>query len=165
MKNTQTFLTFLFIILGSATYAQQGDSYINLQAGIGGSIQANDVKMPSFYASYEYFVGDNISIGVLGGYAPLSINTQELIPGQGFIEAKEENSNIIASALLNYYLSSGDTFELYLGGSAGYASGLTASFLYEMHAGARYMLSDNFGLNSEVGFGVSLLRIGVSFKL
>ena len=165
MKIIKLTLTFLILITFHTTQAQDGESLINLHAGIGGSIQANDVKTPSFYGSYEYFVGDHLSVGAIVGYAPLSIDTQELVLGQGFLDTKEENSNFVAGALVNYYLASGDTLDFYLGGSLGYSSGLTAGFLHEFHAGARYYLGDNFALSSEVGFGVSLLKVGISFKL
>ncbi|CAL2093186.1 conserved protein of unknown function [Tenacibaculum sp. 190524A02b] len=164
-KNKKYFLTFILIISCYAIQAQQGDSYINLQAGIKGSIQATNVKTPSFYGSYEYFVRDNISIGVIGGYAPLSLETLQYVNGQGLQQGEEEISNIVGGGLLNFYLANGDEFDFYLGGSIGYASGLTARFLYEMHAGARYNLSDSFALNSEVGYGLSLLKVGISFKL
>ena len=47
----------------------------------------------------------------------------------------------------------------------GYASGLTASLFYEFGAGGRYKISEYLHLNSEIGIGLSLLKVGVAFNL
>lgn len=163
MKKRKFVLAFIILITCYSIQAQEGESYINLQAGVTGSIQGADVKTPAFYGSYEYFVGDHLSVGAILGYAPLTLKTYEFVGGGR--ETEEEVSNIVAGGLVNYYLANGDKFDFYLGGAVGYGSGLTASFLYELHAGGRYALSDNISLNSEVGIGLSLLKVGVSFKL
>jgi hypothetical protein len=40
----------------------------------------------------------------------------------------------------------------------------SSSALVEIFAGARYYFSDNFGVMSELGYGISWLKLGVAFK-
>ena len=76
-----------------------------------------------------------------------------------------DTSNFIAGGLMNYYFYQTEKLEFYSHLSMGYASGLTAGFLYEIGGGGRYKLSDSLYLNSEIGIGLSLLKVGVSFHL
>ena len=45
------------------------------------------------------------------------------------------------------------------------AGAKASGILFGAHVGARYHLSESLALNAELGYGISLLKIGVSFKL
>ena len=167
MKNTsitlKSFFTLLIVIcMNAILHGQNSSSYVNVQLGIAGSIQATTVKTPAFYGNYEYFLGDHLSIGGVFAYAPLSLTTYTYLDGGR--EIKEDISNIAIGGLMNYYLMN-EEFDIYGGGSIGYASGLVGNFLYELHAGVRYSVNEKIALNGEVGIGLSLLKLGVSFGI
>ena len=161
MKNLLIFLS-IFLVSFSSLKAQDSEQKINIFLGIGGSIQGAKIKTPAFYGSYEYFISDNLSIGALAGYSTLSVTNINF--SQGGTE-EDNTSNIVFGGLANYYLLRNDDFETYFGLSLGYGSGLTASLFYEFHGGARYQINESISINSELGFGLSLLKVGVSFDL
>jgi hypothetical protein len=43
-------------------------------------------------------------------------------------------------------------------------SGSNSYFIHDIFAGGRYFLSDNIGFFSEIGYGISFFKIGVTFK-
>lgn len=163
MRKTQRVCSIVLFLMCFGLSAQD-TSIINLQLGIGGSIQGTKIKTPALYGSYEYFVSERLSLGGLLGYSTLSFSTLDY-GDDGAEETEEKTSNINIGGLVNYYFGTSDTLNLYMGGGFGYGSGLIGGFLYEMHAGARYALSDSLALNSELGFGASLLKLGVSFNI
>lgn len=151
---------FLFVVITS--YAQQGSSVINLQLGIGGSAGGATVQTPALYGNYEYFVADNLSIGGMLGYTTLAVDSYD-IGGGG--DVTEKTSNIVVGGLANYYFVNGDDLDVYAGVKLGYANELVGSIFYDTNLGAKYFLSDAVGLNAEVGFGLSLLKLGVTINL
>ena len=104
---------------------------------------------------------DNLSIGGLVGYSTLTIKSSDLFGDDEDIN----NTNFVLGGLMNYYFYENETFEFYSHLSIGYGSELTGGFLYQIGAGGRYKLSDSLYLNSELGIGLSLLKVGVSFHL
>lgn len=157
MKTKILVLAFLAFI--TTSYSQGGESLINAQLGFGGNVQTVELNIGA-YGSYEYYLSDNISVGGLVGF--ISVDAPEAGP---FAEEEEADSNLVLGGLFNYHFLNGEKFDAYLGSSIGFASAYTGSFLYEFHGGARYFISDNIALNSELGFGLSVLKLGVSFKI
>lgn len=146
----------------TATHAQKGSSIVNAQVGVAGSWQGFSLSVGG-YASYEYFATDYLSIGALVGV--VGIESPEFV--SSFRQAPPEfpSSVIAAGALANYHFLTSEKLDLYIGTSLGYASEYIGKFLYEFHGGARYYISDAIALNAELGFGLSVLKAGVSFKL
>jgi len=142
--------------------AQERKSLINLNAGIAGSLGSNKIATPSFNASYEYFLSDSFSLGVLAGYSSV------IIPKQ-FGQEEEKTAGFNAGVIANWYLSNSDTFDLYFGTVAGYDGHkytyIDGGLLFEFHAGTRYKINDGMSINAELGYGLALLKLGVSFKL
>ena len=161
MKKTQKLLFVAILTLTFSLQAQERNPIANVQLGIGGKIQGTEIKTPALYASYEYFVMDNLSIGGLVGYSTLTIKSSDLFGDDEDIN----NTNFVLGGLMNYYFYENETFEFYSHLSIGYGSELTGGFLYQIGAGGRYKLSDSLYLNSELGIGLSLLKVGVSFHL
>jgi hypothetical protein len=73
----------------------------------------------------------------------------------------EENLDIYGGLMLGYNIATvkevGD-----VPGNANYSAG---GFAYDFFAGGRYYFKDNMAAMVELGYGVSILRLGVSFKL
>ncbi|WP_439131470.1 hypothetical protein [Polaribacter sp.] len=161
MKKTQKLLFLALVCLITGLQAQEGRSIANVQLGIGGKNEGFDIKTPAIYGSYEYFPWDNLSIGGLIGYSTLNIKIENSFGN----DIDNDTSNFVVGGLMNYYFYQDEKFEFYSHLTMGYASGLTAGFLYEIGAGGRYKLSDALYLNSEIGIGLSLLKVGVTFQL
>jgi hypothetical protein len=162
MKNKTHFFIVILLLSFFSMKGQEGNSIVNAYLGIGGSKQGAEVKTPAFYGSYEYFVMSNITVGGLIGYSTLSDGGNEYLPDGG-----EENTqgNFILSGLAHYYFVQNESLDVYTGIKIGYASGLIAGLLYEFNFGGRYHINDNISIASELGFGTSLLKVGVSFQL
>lgn len=151
-----------FTTIGISQNLAQGESLLNFHAGI--SSQAGDpakLDFPAIFATYEYLISDEISVGILGGYESATLESS-------FVE-DESRTRYFAGALANLHLIDTDSFNGYLGGSLGYQGSnqeISNSFLYEFHAGLRFFLGSSFALVGEAGFGeISNIRLGVSFKL
>ncbi|WP_339883568.1 hypothetical protein [Polaribacter vadi] len=154
----------MLVVLFGLTFtlqAQEKRSIANLQIGIGGTVEGTSVKTPAVYGSYEYFLWDNLSVGGLIGYSTLNIKIENAFGD----DIDNDTSNLVAGGLMNYYFYQNEKLEFYSHVALGYASGLTASLFYEFGAGGRYKLSDSLYLNSEIGIGLSLLKLGVTFQL
>ncbi len=162
MNKTLVVLVSVMMCLGISQAQDKAQSIITLDLGIGGSIQGAKIKTPAVYGTYEYFVGDRISVGGLLGYSQTSVEVHNWTE-QRYEEEKE--SNISAGGLVRYYLVRNEQWDVYFGTALGYASALTGGFLYEFAGGTRYAVSDKIALHSELGFGQSLLKAGVSFNL
>lgn len=166
MKNQRLLLvsvSLLLFLTSMTVKGQENKSALNLQLGIAGSTQGTTIKTPAIYGSYEYFWYENLSVGAIIGYSTLSITTTEF--NGGIREVEENTSNIILGGLVNYYLYNEDKIKAYGGFAVGYASGKTGKFLYELHAGGKYAITDSISLNAELGVGLSLLKVGVTFDL
>lgn len=162
MKHKLSFTIVLTFLLSVAGFSQQGSSAINLHAGIGGNYQGYKAQTPSFFASYEYFVLDNVSVGAMGGYATLTVPTYDW---GGVGETTDKYSNIIASGIANYYFVNGDTFDVYSGIKIGYASEYAANIFYSVNLGAKYFFSESMAISAEGGIGIPILKVGVTFNL
>jgi hypothetical protein len=161
MKKTQKLMLVVLFGLTFTLQAQEKRSIANLQLGIGGTVEGTSVKTPAVYGSYEYFLWDNLSLGGLIGYSTLNIKIENAFGD----DIDNDSSNFVAGGLMNYYFYQDEKLEFYSHIALGYASGLTASLFYEFGAGGRYKLSDFLYLNSEIGIGLSLLKVGVTFNL
>jgi hypothetical protein len=51
-----------------------------------------------------------------------------------------------------------------LGTGFGGGSVAASAILYGAHLGARYYFTDNIGAHAELGYGISVLTLGASFK-
>jgi hypothetical protein len=152
----------------------KGDKVINAGIGIGSAYYSSyyTSHMPALSASFEIGVKDGVidkgSIGV-GGYF-------------GFSSAKYENwwktSNILIGArgsfhyplvnkldtytglILGYNIYSTKYYDSYSGAYDATSSGVALAWF----AGGRYYFTESFAGMAEIGFGISYLTLGVSFK-
>ncbi len=168
----------------SSMFAQEptiakGDKVLNLGVGFGNTWYSGSYYhsgLPPISASLEFAVADNILekgiIGV-GPYLGFSSYKWELTDW-GY-----KYTNIIVGARGNFHYPLADKLDTYVGLMLGYnivtskefgtapgfnytATGsrlMTAGFI-----GARYYFKENFGVMAELGYGVTIINIGISLK-
>ena len=184
-------LMFMLLVLFSAStinaQLEKGDAMFNLGIGMSSYYTSGSgfkATLPPLEASYESFVGDSFSVGGFLGYYGAKYE-QELFS----VDTKINYSYLSFGALGNYHFVNQETFNVYAGVKLGYVSaktkitmkisdktlvddeiltkvGATASgVLFGAHVGALYHISESLALNAELGYGIALLKIGVSLKL
>ena len=137
MKSTLITL-FLFagtLILSAQAYSGKGDQ--KFQVGV--NLQNNGSGIEG---SYDYGLGENISIGITSAYL-LGIDN-------GIDDGARERFDAKArfSAHLGPVMGLSDRFDLYPGLDLGLKN-------FGFHTGARYFFSDGFGVYTELGFPIA----------
>lgn len=166
----------------SQSLFKEGDKIINVGIGFGtrSNLVGTKSVVPPINASFELGVKDNLfdensSLGI-GGFLAYYSQKLGILGDYGF---KYSNFVIGARGLVHYKLV--DKLDTYGGLMLGYdissskvygedmPTGLTAAsaggFAYSIFAGARYYFSDNTSAFVELGYGVTVLNLGISFRL
>jgi hypothetical protein len=179
----------VIVFLGQAGNSQvfeKGSQAINLDLGFGnvnywGSYYSG--FLPSFSGSYEYGIvevpmgSDLTGVVSVGGYLGTSIAKY------GYSNWSSDDyyltNNVIIAVRGNYHFIFHDQFDPYAGIALGvdvqtskwkgdssdpgidYAETTPFGGAY---AGARWFFNDNFAVNAEVGWLISVLNLGVTFK-
>lgn len=138
-----TFVLFLFIgtsLLCAQGYSGKGDQKFQ----VGANLQNNGTGI---VASYDYGLGENISIGATSAYL-LGIDN-------GIDDGARERFDAKArfSAHLGPVMGVSDRFDLYPGLDLGLKN-------FGFHTGARYFFSEGFGVYSELGFPIAKYKTG-----
>jgi len=158
----QLIITAILCVFCYTAQAQQEGTLLRSYVGIGGNFGADKLKTPSFGVNLEFFLDETFSLGLVGGYSTAQADIT-------FGNQDDETSGFFIGGLLNYYWTDEDDFNVYTGTSLGYTSHdgplVDGGFFYEVHLGGRYQLSNGFSIFSEIGYGLALLKVGVSFKL
>ena len=183
MKRTLAIIAVLcsFTLLGvSQNTFNKGDKVINAGIGLGNALYTGSgytSKTPPLSLSFEMGVKDELfdeksSLGI-GGYIGYSGAKWEYL-GYGW---KYTNLIIGARGVGHYQLI--DKFDTYTGlllgydivsmkefGTAipGYDSASSSGFIWAWFVGGRYYFTDNFAAMAELGYGISYLTLGVSYK-
>ena len=79
MKKTQNLLLVGLVFLTFSLQAQDRTSIASAYIGIGGQSEGAKIKTPAFYASYEHFIYENLSLGGIVGYSTLTVENSELL--------------------------------------------------------------------------------------
>lgn len=167
-----------------------GDNVLNVGVGIGSTLLGgysyhDGSQTPAIGISFEHGtweLGDGIvSLGGYVGYKSLKdewrygsyVSTWKWtytiigIRGAYHFPLDNEKLDLYLGAMLSYnilnfkYTDTDPNYNSSFDWSGGYGS--TAGF--SGFGGVRYYLSDNIGLNAELGYGIAYLTLGVSFKL
>lgn len=142
MKN---YLSILFLLAGTISALAQGYSGKGDQKfQVGANFQDNGTGIT---ASYDYGLGENISIGATSSYT-LGI-------GSGLDNGARERFDAKArfSAHLGPVMGVSDRFDLYPGLDLGLKN-------FGFHTGARYFFSEGFGVFTELGFPIARYDTG-----
>ena len=181
-----------FVFLGITAQAQlmRGNSMFNAGFGLGMYQQGTQIEVPPVFASYEYMVSDNFSVGFEAGYYAFKFGQSATISGgdgsNTSVNASGKFTSFYGMALGNYYFLNEYNYNVYGGVKIGYirVNGETESSIetadgesvnisssiplsgigYDIHVGGRYMFTDNFGAFAELGYGFSIFRVGLTYK-
>jgi hypothetical protein len=175
---------FLFgLSLSTGVNAQlfsKGDKVINLGIGVPSYLGGNgyETKLPLISGSFDYGLFDGLlenkaSIGV-GGYLGYTANRFKYAGNQGY-----DFSYLIIGPRASFHYNPIDKLDTYGGlllglnivGSSVYGDAdqrykpdNETGFIPALYVGARYYFADNIAVFAEVGYGVSLIEAGISFK-
>lgn len=159
----------------SAQTFDSGSQVLGLGIGVGGGYGvpvtlSYEHGIHSFSNVSHIGVGGNISYGAHNDSFSYSTGT-----------VKYNYNNVIIAAMANYHYTGVDKFDFYGGVHLGYdivnssvksntddyagkykadASGM----FFGVRAGARYYFSDNWAASADLGYGLSILNIGVAYK-
>jgi len=175
-------LCILFLLLiSSVGFAQmaykQGDRVLSAGLGLGSLAGLyGEASMPPISVGYEVGYNENISFGGLAGIAGSKQEYTFFGEKWGW-----EYTYIILGGRAAYHF---DVFkdpkiDSYAGLTVGYnivstkeigtiQSGFSASgsyFLYGGHLGLRYYFSQQLGAQVELGYGLGVINVGISYKL
>ncbi len=166
--------TLLFICNYNYTHAQnynfvKGQVDLNIGVGIGGTLigAGSKSKFLPVNASLDIGINDQISIGGFFGYAGAEFESfSGITDGYTF-------NNLMFGARLGYHFNMIDGIDTYSGGMLGYNKVTfgdspidlgTSGFIWSGYVGGTYILSDSFGVFAEVGYGVTILRLGANLS-
>ena len=150
---------------------QKGDLLVNTGVGLGSSVYGT----VSLNGSVEYFVNEDLSVGGAIGYSgyrrnyvfndPLRINVFYFGPRGSYhfadaLDIENEALDLYVGAFVGFGITTvsyrGERF-------SGYSD--VNDFGYDIFGGVRYQFNPKVAAYGELGFGVSILQMGVSFKL
>ena len=161
--------------------------------GVAGITSTLKTKVPPVNISYEYAVQDNITVGIFGAYSAQQNVISYEQPGDPFDpNSQTETINIttdykyaFVGGLANYHFDfiDNENFDLYAGIKLGYLSfssetsvdltdfpsnfGVSdiSGIVYGGQLGLRYFFSDSLAAHLNLGYGVSYVNVGLTYKL
>ncbi len=160
---TVYYLTFVLTLLMSIqSYAQKSGTLLNPFLGVAGTRGSDNIETPSFGATAEFFLDETFSVGAIVTYSTVT-------PEVSFTDENTETDGLTIGGFANYYWTESESFNFYTGAGLGYDGHdgpyVDSSIYFELHAGGRYQLSENLGAFAELGYGLALLKVGMSFKI
>lgn len=183
MNKKRLFSMVLAVVAVTGLFAQantfsKGDKVANVSIGLGSSIYGSGFTggIPPIGASFELGIKDNLfneqsSLGV-GGYVGFTSASQDW----GIVSATYSSIIVGARGILHYQLV--DKVDTYTGlllgyniasskitGAGAFPGASVGGLVYAGFIGARYYFTPKFAAMAELGFGIAILNIGVSFKL
>jgi hypothetical protein len=182
-------MTAMIVLTGMAGLAQvfeKGSQAINVGIGVGNTDYFGSYYsgfLPSVSGSYEYGIveipmGSELTgVVSVGGYLGMSMSYYGPV---GFDDKDWRYMNFIMAARGNYHFVFHDQFDPYAGIALGVNIG-TSKWLGSgnepdvdyadttpfggAYAGARWFFNDNIAVYAEVGYLISVLNFGVTFKI
>lgn len=163
----------LFLAAPHFSQAQYAEGQIDAQAGVGlmPFFGTGDVSLP-LSLSVDFALKETIGVGAYVGYAGASqtlpflgdVNYTYLIVGARGTYHKEfvEGIDTYGGVLAGFNIAS-VSYENNPGGIATPNAG--GGFTYSFFAGGRYHFTDNLGVYAEVGYGISLITAGITYKI
>ncbi|MDR1632550.1 MAG: hypothetical protein LBR97_06690 [Dysgonamonadaceae bacterium] len=179
LKVVFSFLFYLTFNLGmNAQLFSKGDRVINLGIGVPSYLGGNgyETKLPLISGSFDYGLFDGLleekaAIGV-GGYLGYTANRFKYAGNQGY-----DFSYLIIGPRASFHYNFVDKLDTYAGlllgcnivssssyGNPGPKPDNGSRLIPALYFGGRYFLTDNIAGFAEIGFGISLIDVGVSFK-
>jgi hypothetical protein len=136
------------------------------------------------YLRIEYMVNDDVSFGGNFALVKYNLNSTYSTKRNGNDTTVTDKYSFLSYSILgriNYHFNPEDNFDFYTGLAFGYryadnkvTDGFTGKTTkqnefniplgFEAIIGARYLITENFGLYSEVGIAKSVLQFGATYK-
>ncbi len=147
---------------------EKGNQLLQLGFGVGATFSSGTTQVPPVQARYEYGFSDEISGGAILGYA-----SSYVFYSGGSIDY----SYLIAGLRANYHFGTSKKFDPYAGPTLGYnkvslsdrggyiGTIADSEIIYGAQIGANYYFTKHIGAWAEIGYGVGLLNLGITFKL
>lgn len=173
----------LAVLLSAVTLQAQtikeGDILLNAGLGLG-TYDAQNLSIPPISLSADYTLKDNLfdehSALTVGGYLGYygTKNTYNdvtarwsnvLFGGRGAVHYNFVNKLDTYGGLMLGYNKSSHSVS---GAGEGFvvdSSNSNGGFIFSLFVGARYFFTEKIGAYAEIGYGVSALELGVTFKL
>jgi len=174
------FTLFAIVLLASATSFGQGynqnGKVLNIGVGFGFAGATGDATIPPVSAGLQFGLNDKISVGGIVGYTG---STDKL----GVFDWEYSYSYILIGARGEYhFMEPSNKLDAYAGLTLGYnvasasfsgksvfgvtpASASAGGIFYGFHAGARYAISNSWGVFGELGYGIGYVTAGAFFRL
>ncbi|MCF8331591.1 MAG: porin family protein [Bacteroidales bacterium] len=171
-------LSLMFAFSASAQNYEEGDMNLNLNIGLGSGQLPENIKLPPTSIQFEYGIAENFGLGLMVGYANTdyeirlsngdvgNFKTGHFLLGgiSQYHFYSSERSTVFAKAMLGYDITS-VTFNSDDGMQADDFDNKNPALIYGIHIGGNYYFSDNAGIFAEIGYGLSILNIGLTLKL
>ena len=170
-----------------------GDNVLNVGVGIGSTLLGgytyhDGSQTPAIGLSFEHGLwelGDGVvSLGGYVGYKSLKDSYAYTDGVNSYVQTWKWTYTIIGVRGAYHFPLDNEKLDLYLGAmlsynilnfkytdtdpnfntSFDYSAGYGSAAGFSGFGGIRYYLSDNVGLNAELGYGIAYLTLGVSFK-
>lgn len=176
MKNS-IFIILIFLLIPTLANSQDkvelqypGEGTIDINAGIGiGHNLTGSGGLP-INVAVDYGINENISVGGYLGF---------LSSKQDFGAGTWKYSNIIIGGRGTYHHPLVGGIDTYAGAILGYnivsakwsgnqnnpVNASASGIIYNAFVGARYHFSDNLGAYGELGFGIAILQLGITYRL
>lgn len=174
----------LFSITIASAQFEQGDKVVNFGVGVGGYYAMGNgysTKIPPIELSGEYFIMENLSVGGFIGGSKSELEVK--VPNHNDHETFSY-SYFNIGVIGNYHFVNQEKLDVYAGARLGYVGlklkydedefnsgfdidGLGArssGVLAGAQIGGRYFFTDAFAANAELGYGIAILKVGISFK-
>ncbi len=185
MKKIYLLLVVLFSALAvNAQTVKEGDILLNAGLGLG-TYDTDNLSFPALAVSADYMLKDNLfdnksslSVGAYTGFyrqswdytSTISVGTP---PVPQVVTSSYSANSFIIGARSSVHYRFVDKLDTYAGlmlayrntsVSANGSSASTGKMRLGIHIGARYFFTDKIGAFAELGYGISPLELGVSFK-
>lgn len=171
-----TLMLTLFLPLSTiqAQLFDKGDKVLSLGIGLGASYDYHwssyySPTSPVFWATGDYCLREDLGPGNLGVGAVIAFATYKYKAGD---VVHRYGRFMIGGRGTYHFTDLVDKLDLYGGISLGakfgdtyYHADPSDYILGEVFAGVRYYFTDNFSAMSELGYGISWFKLGVSLKL
>jgi len=169
-------MLFMFLPL-TTTQAQlfdKGDKVLSFGIGLGATYDYHwsahySPTSPVFWVTGDYCLREDLGPGNLGVGAVIAFGTYKHVIDD---EVSRYGRFMIGARGTYHFTDLVDKLDLYGGISLGAKFGNTYYnpdpwdyIMEEVFAGARYYFTDNFSAMSELGYGISWIKLGVSLKL
>ncbi|MDR0371057.1 MAG: hypothetical protein LBH80_04300 [Prevotellaceae bacterium] len=167
------FLLFSFSAASQAQVFSQGDKVVNVGIGFGSYLGGSgySIIIPPLAGSFEYGIVDglingNASIGVGGYLGFASEKTFDwhynyfILGARGAFHYQfVDKLDTYAGLILGYNITSSS------GSGIGVNNNSLSGFAYSTFVGARYYFTESIAAFAEIGYGISILQLGVAIKL